>query len=162
MRAPVRALDDLSKIHSDQSWPVEAERLLTGILDTVVGTLSGKHIGMMMTKCNLVHAYFMHQRWADSERLLLEVIELQKKKHVSAEHADSIKTRLELAKVSKHLGRLDEAEALSNDIIEAADKVYGPGNFRSKTAMGQLAAMYIAKGNLEAADQIEAKLRQSC
>ena len=155
------AINDLSKICSDQGRPMEAESMLAEILDTVVRILGSEHIGMMMTKFNLAHALFMQERWADSERVLREVVELQKRKHVPAEHPDSIETRLELAKVTKHLGRLDEAEAMFKNIVEVADVVYGRGNFRSRGAMGQLAATYIARGRLEEADGIEAMLKES-
>ena len=154
------AVNDLSKIRCDMGRPVEAEGMLMGILDTVVRTLGKEHIGMLMTQYNLAYAYGAQERWADSKRVLLELIEVQKKKGF-AEHPDRITAELELARAMKQLGQLDEAELMLKDVIVMARKVHGPDDAGTMHAMGQLAAIYITKGQFEEADRIEAKLRQS-
>ena len=98
-----------------------------------------------MTKYNLAHSCFMQERWAESKHILLDFIEIQKKKQVPAEHPGSIDVRLELLKVTKQLRQLDDAELMKKNVVEMTRKVYGPDHKRSGNAMDQLAAICTAK-----------------
>lgn len=113
---------------------------------------------MIMTQFNLAHAYATQERWADSQCILLELMENQRK-IVPHEHPDMIEAELELARITKQLGQLDEAETLLKRNVSMAEKVHGPHDSRTLNAMGQLAAIYIARGQPEEADNIEARFR---
>ena len=155
------AINDLAKIRCDQGYPMEAERMLTSILDTVVRTLGKEHIGMCMTKQNLVRAYIAQQRWAESKDTLLDLMEVQKKKQMSPEHPDRIQSAMDLARVVKHLGELDEAELMIREVVELSRKVHGSNDRRTRNAEGQLVSIQIAKGELDSAEILDANIGQT-
>ena len=154
------AINDLAKIRCDRGYPMEAEMMLTEIIPTVIRTLGEDHIGMSMTKYNLAHSYIAQQRWADAGRLIREIIEIQKRK-MPAEHPDRIASAMELARITKALGQMEEAKFMFKDIIAVSRMVHGPRDSRTRKAMGQLAAIFIAQENTAEADAIEAELRDS-
>ena len=154
------AINDLAKIRCDRGYPMEAETMLTEIIPTVIRTLGEEHVGMSMTKYNLAHSYMAQQRWVDAGRLIREIIEIQKKK-MPPEHPDRIASAMELAKITRMLGQLEEAKVMFKDIIAVSRTVHGPRDSRTRKAMGQLAAIFIAQDNIAEADAIEAELRDS-
>ena len=153
------AINDLAKIRCDRGYPIEAERMLTEMLPIVTRTLGDDHVGMSMTKYNLAMTYYAQERWADGGRLLLEIIEVQKKK-MPAEHPDRIASALELARGTRHLGHAEEAKKMLKEIIDLSVAVHGPEDTRTLKAMGRLSSIYIAQGDLEEAEKIDARLRK--
>lgn len=151
------AVNDLAKIRCDQGRTAEAEDMLTGILEVVVRTLGEEHIGMSMTRQNLARTYAAQERWAEVKQILLKLIEVQKK-NMPPDHPDRIVSAIELARATKHLGELDEAETMFKDIIELSTRVHGPKDYRTRKAMGQLAATYIAKSEFEKAEALDFKI----
>lgn len=154
------AINDLAKIHCDRGYPIEAEAMLTDILPTVVRTLGEEHIGMSMTKYNLARAFTMQLRWADSRRVLLELIEVQERKMPVA-HPDRIASAMELAKITKQLGDLEEAKVIFRNAINLSTAVHGPGDTRTRNAIGQLSAIHIAQGDFRQAEEIDIKIREA-
>ena len=154
------AVNDLAKIRCDQGYPIEAEMMLTEIIPTVIRTLGEDHVGMSMTKYNIAHSYMAQQRWADAGRLIREIMEIQKNK-MPPEHPDRIASAMELARITKAIGQMEEAKFMFKDVIAISRTVHGPRDSRTRKAMGQLAAIFLAQDNIAEADAIEAELRDS-
>lgn len=154
------AINDLAKIRCDRGYPIEAEGMLTEMLPIVTRTLGEDHVGMSMTKYNLATTYYAQERWADGRRLLLEIIEIQKKK-MPAQHPDRIASALELARGTRHLGHAEEAKEMLKEIIDLSVAVHGPEDTRTLKALGRLSSIYIAQGDLEEAEKIDAMLRKA-
>ena len=154
------AINDLAKIRCDRGYPIEAEGMLTEILPIVTRTLGEDHVGMSMTKYNLAMTYYAQERWADGRRLLLEIIEIQKKK-MPAEHPDRIASALELARGTRNLGHAEEAKEMLKEIIDLSVVVHGPDDTRTLKAMGRLSSVYIAQGDLEEAEKMDVMLRNA-
>lgn len=51
------SINDLSKICCERKRPLDAVKILEEIIPVVIRTLGEKHVGMSMTRANLVHAY---------------------------------------------------------------------------------------------------------
>ena len=151
------AINDLAKIRCDQGRPEEAEAMLTGILEIVTRTLGNEHIGMCMTKQNLIRAYNAQQRWTDALATTTELTAIQSKK-MPPEHPDRIVSAGELAKITKHLGRLDEAQGMFIKVVELSTKVHGLEDYRTQNALGQLSAVYIAQGKFEEAAALDMEI----
>lgn len=154
------AKNDLAKVYIDQGRPQEGERVLTEVLKIATQTLGREHIGTFMTMYNLARAYNGREKWSDGRNTLTELISLQQKK-LPPDHPDKLASRLEFAHSEKQLGNLEQAEGLLFDLIKDMVRTIGATHPQTRKAMGRLSAIYIDRGKLVEAEELDERLRDS-
>ena len=113
-----------------------------------------------MIQCSLssCHSTDGQGKWAKGKSILDELIEMQTQT-LGPKHPDTLASRSELARSSKNLGRLEEAEREFVAVIEEMERVMGKGHAWTRSALGQLSAIYIGQGRLDEAEALDLRLR---
>lgn len=152
------AKNDLAKVYIDQGRPQEGERVLVEVLSIATQTLGRDHIGTFMTMYNLGRAYNGQGKWSDGRNTLEELKGLQQMR-LPPDHPDKLASRLELAHSEKQLGNLEQAEGLLFDLIKNMSRTIGAAHPQTRKAMGRLSAIYIDRGKLGEAEELDQRLR---
>ena len=80
-------------------------------METSKAIFSEDHPDTLSSMANLASTYWNQGRWADAERLLVEVTEARKIK-LGEEHPDTLLSTANLASTYRNQGHLDKAEWL--------------------------------------------------
>lgn len=112
------SVNDLSKVHVEMGYPIEAATMLENIIPIVTRTLGDDHVGMSMTKSNLGKAYYIAERWKEAEAVVRPLLA-----KVPSDHPDWIHNVYGYAHIQFQLGKIKEAEDHCVEIIEKATRM---------------------------------------
>jgi tetratricopeptide (TPR) repeat protein len=107
----------------------------------------------MSTKWHLAEKYIDQERWNKALKLLLELIETEKKV-LGLEHEDTLFTMHVLAFTYRNQHRLEEAERLYMQVLETRRKVLGPEHESTLTTAHNLALTYLDQKRLKEAEEL--------
>jgi tetratricopeptide (TPR) repeat protein len=106
-----------------------------------------------MSRAYLAPIYQRQKRWEDSERLLLQISEVQKKV-LGAEHPSTLISLGNLALTHHNLGRKEDAEKLYLQVLHTQQKILGPSHPNTVATKHNLALTYSSQRRHEDAKEL--------
>ena len=146
------SINNLAKVSCERGNPEKAILLLKNIKDTVENTLGRRHVGMSMTRSNLVTAYIQSRNWIEAEKENLKVLEI-----VPSQHPDAIHAKLRHVQILMNTDRIGEAERCCTEMLDviARIKILKPDSPATTAIARQLWEIYRMQKHVDDAARIE-------
>ncbi|KAK0639860.1 hypothetical protein B0T16DRAFT_463496 [Cercophora newfieldiana] len=135
----------------------EFRRHLVGHLPDVSAD-DGEDGGFVGT--TLGRVYYDEGRWAEAEKLFVQVMETRKTK-LGADHPDTLRSMANLTSTYRNQGRWSEAEELEVQVIETFKTKLGADHPNTLTSMANLALTFWNQGRWSEAEELEVQVMET-
>ena len=149
----IRGICDYSDSHENKQWQGYAAltaaayaKILLSVVKTVL--------------FNLASTYRKQGRWAEAEKLDVQVVETRKTV-LGPEHPDTLSSMSSLASTYRNQGRWREAEKLDVQVIETRKAILGSEHPATLTSMSDLASTYRNQGRWREAETLEVQVMET-
>ncbi|EUC66897.1 tricalbin-3 protein, putative [Rhizoctonia solani AG-3 Rhs1AP] len=150
----LRGKSNLALVHFNRGRLMEAEVLQNEVLNAYQGKFTEEHLDTISAMLNLISTYCQQNRWDESTKLCLRVVELQTKMSGEAD-LDTVKSMAKLAFIYAKQGQWGKAEPFQQHVVNLYKQTFGPGHLDTLKAMAELAVIHSKQDDWAKAEIIQ-------